>query len=793
MKIPEIPYNEVERIKALHAYNIIDTLEEADYDFITKLASEILNTPISLISLITEDKQWFKSHHGLDVRETPREFAFCAHAINNPNDVLVINDARIDNRFCDNPLVVNDPYVIFYAGVPLVNEDGYALGTLCTIDHKPREIEQKQVDALKIIAQQVMNLLELRKKSSEIEQLNIELEKYTYLFNQSQNISKLGAWELDINSGKTIWTDEVYNIHEVTKNFDHNKENGILFYHEQDQPIVAKAIQNAVSKNKPFDVTCRFISAKNNFKWVRVTGKLINEKLIGSFQDITILKEKEKEIELQKEKLFNIISATKIGTWEWDIEKDLTIINDNWAEMIGYKVKEILPMNIDKWKEIIHPLDLIKTEKKLEDHFSGKTDFYEVEFRLKHKNGEYIWILDRGKVLEWSVNKKPIKMFGIHQNITERKKKEIELSYQENLLNALFEFSPIGIALTDYESGRYLNVNHNLLLNTGYSKEEFLQLTYWDITPNEYLEKEKKAKNEINQYGIFHSFEKEYLRKDGTRFPVMIRGFVVTDIDGNKKVWSYVEDLTAQKEAEKEKEYLKKIESLLAVTEEQNARLKNFAYIVSHNLRSHSGGISSLLLLLNEENKDLANNEMFQYLQKASENLTETIQHLNEVVEISLSGSQKSIPINLRNVINSVIDGLTITAKNSNVTIINEVNSDVIIFAIPAYLESIILNFITNGIKYKSENKDAFVKITAHNENNYTVLSFSDNGLGIDLERHKKNLFGMYKTFHKNPEAKGIGLFITKNQIESMGGKIEVESEINKGSTFKIFLPNEKN
>ena len=149
--------------ESLKSYDILDSLPEAEYDDITKLASEICQTNVSLISLIDDKKQWFKSIHGLEVKETPRDFAFCTHAILNPNEILIVPDSRLDTRFADNPLVTNDPHVVFYAGVPLVNRDGYPLGSLCVIDSSTKELNANQITALKVLAKHVVSLVELRK------------------------------------------------------------------------------------------------------------------------------------------------------------------------------------------------------------------------------------------------------------------------------------------------------------------------------------------------------------------------------------------------------------------------------------------------------------------------------------------------------------------------------------------------------------------------------------------------------------------------------------------------------
>lgn len=222
------------------------------------------------------------------------------------------------------------------------------------------------------------------------------------------------------------------------------------------------------------------------------------------------------------------------------------------------------------------------------------------------------------------------------------------------------------------------------------------------------------------------------------------------------------------------------------IIREQNKRLMNFANITSHNLRNYGHGFSALSELLVEADSTEIYAELVGHLKTTSTNFTETLKNLNEIVHMQNMSDIESESLNLYDHIIKTLSALSVQINNSYSIIKNNIDPNTIIQGNPAYMESILVNFLANAIKYQHPDRTPIIELDSVVKNGKVVLTISDNGKGINLVKYGKDLFGMYKTFHGNKDAQGIGLYITKYQIEAMGGEVHVKSEENEGSKFII-------
>jgi PAS domain S-box-containing protein len=289
------------RLEALASLNILDTEPEPAFDAIVASVAALTNSPIALVSLVDEGRQWFKARVGLDETETPRDIAFCAHAIAGEGP-LVVPDARVDARFADNPLVLGPPHLASYLGVPLVDDGGHALGTLCVLDRVPRDWTPGDVAQVARLAKVACEMFRLRRKAGKAEsladritELYEQLDAEHSLFRTVEQLGVIGGWELELQTKKLRWSSQTRRIHEVPDDFEPDLESAIEFYAPEARDMVRDKVDSALLTGEEWDIEAPLVTAKGNRIWVRAVGRVVVKdgfphKLVGAFQDQTYAK-----------------------------------------------------------------------------------------------------------------------------------------------------------------------------------------------------------------------------------------------------------------------------------------------------------------------------------------------------------------------------------------------------------------------------------------------------------------------------------------------------------------------
>nr|WP_262909242.1 PAS domain S-box protein [Mucilaginibacter roseus] len=559
---------------------------------------------------------------------------------------------------------------------------------------------------------------------------------------------------------------------------------------DDDWDMVRRHINQSIEKGgaKPFNITPRFWHRNGSVRWINCKGNVVEHdaenrptRLVGINVDVTRHVLAEQELTNNKDLLNKTNLSIKLGGWEIDIENNTLA----WTQV----TKQLYGADIDYTPTVSVMYNMYKPgrcQTLMHEAFSNIVETgesFDVETIMVSQHGKEVWV----RIIAHAEfeDRQCSKIYGTLQDISEQVAVRHNLKNSEERFESAFENSPTGMALVSPE-GKWLKVNGTLANSLGYTPEEFSELTFQEITHPEDLDAdlellEKLVKDDIPKYEM----EKRYFHKNGNIVWALLSVSIVRDSDGNPLHFvSHVYDITEKKLQHR------RIQETLDIVGDQNNRLLNFAYIVSHNLRTHSGNFQSLIELVNDPNtSNEEKQEYLQLLESVSNQLNETILNLNDVVSIQANRHLQKTPVNLYEYVQKTIETLTPDIIRYDVTIENNVAPDANIYFHPAYLESILLNFLTNAIKYRSADRKPLIQVNLTNCQHKDYLTITDNGIGIDMSKHGNDLFGMYKTFHGNADARGIGLFITKNQIEAMGGKIEVESAVNLGTTFKISLP----
>ncbi|MBK8418753.1 MAG: PAS domain S-box protein [Anaerolineales bacterium] len=390
---------------------------------------------------------------------------------------------------------------------------------------------------------------------------------------RAQAVSQLGNWELDLSADTLTWSDEIYNLFEIDRGQIEPSYEGFLnVIHPHDRALVNDKYQNSLKTREPYHVDHRLLMPDGRVKWVHEAcdtdfdaqgNPLISR---GTIQDITERKQMEDALRHAHWRAESILEGTQAGTWEWNIQSGETAFNQKWAQIIGYTLDELAPVSIKTWEKFSHPEDLKQSGELLERHFAGELPNYEFESRMKHKDGRWVWVLDRGRVITRTSDGKPLMMFGTHQDITERKQMEIDLQAQRDFATQIVNVMGQGLTVTDAD-GRFEFVNPAYARLFGYVPADLIGRRPVDISlPEENAVLSEQRKRRMK--GQVSTYESRLIRTDGSIAHVLITG-APREIDGKYAgAIAVITDLTEQKQ----------VENKLRASEEKYRTVANFTY-----------------------------------------------------------------------------------------------------------------------------------------------------------------------------------------------------------------------
>ncbi|TGM02410.1 PAS domain S-box protein [Leptospira jelokensis] len=558
-----------------------------------------------------------------------------------------------------------------------------------------------------------------------------------------------------------------------TYDIPENKQEFIEEYHRIDSLIFKEGKQVKIEK-EPHLGKDGFIRYFNTVKApIRDQYGNIKE-LVAVARDIT-----DSEDILGKLKLITEITSDYIYTAkiiDGEIFADWS--SGNLSKIVGYTVEDI--GKLGGWIKIIHPDDLGLVGNRVSEILQGKIGVS--EYRVLAKNGEYIWIRDYSKPLIDEFGKLS-KLIGASKNITLEKEAETKLKESNERFKASLEASFESIyflsILKDNEGTiidfLFTEMNEKGSKNLGVPKEELIGKRICELYPinleNGFFEQYKQV------FLTKEPLEQDYTIPDGYYTPGYFHHIVLPTTDGVVIYNRNISDWVAKN---------KELETLVQVTNRQNERLREYTYITSHNLRAPIANILSLCNLLKDDPSDQS---LVQMIESSAVQLDHMMRNLNELLTIekdSLSLVKKEINVQ-KEIQNQLL--LFVSDKSEHTKVNVSIPDDVVLYTIPVYFESIINNVLSNAFKYCSHKTIGHIQIEINESEEFVILSISDNGVGIDLEKYRSKMFKMNSRFHPNIEGKGMGLFLTKYQIESLGGKIEVESQVDKGTSFHLYFP----
>ncbi|TGK61709.1 PAS domain S-box protein [Leptospira wolffii] len=565
------------------------------------------------------------------------------------------------------------------------------------------------------------------------------------------------------------------------------------FLPQEDGERVRREIKDSFRSGNPIEATqYRFIRKDGSEIWLETSMQPVRDRqgrithIQTTSRDVTSQTVLHRSFEQEKKFSSLMSELAHVGAWESNIEEGTLF----WSPAVFRILGRDPSLGIDRetvYRKYSHPEDMEKLRNfNMKAYQQGES--YAVEHRMLDEEGNVIWVRSYGKPLH--SEDRIVGVYGAMQDITFSKLVEEEIRLSEKKFSEAFHSSGNGIILVD-KDGSLLEVNQSFAQMVGYTQEELLYKSFQEITYQEDLGIGGEALRKIVRGEKNNAqFAKRYIHKKGHIVWVFITAAAVRKDSGELMfIVTQVQDISRKRILENIlREKNSRLKSVGSHLKERISQLEEFNQIVSHNIRSPIGNIHTLVRFLEEAETEEEKREYIDYLKKTSEQLLSTLNELVEVIRIRQSPKIVSERISFEESFSHV--------KSMFLGQITETGADVgFDFTLcpwinypPVYLESIFLNLLSNSLKYRSQGRKPVIKFRTYWSGGIQVLEAEDNGLGIDLNKHGNQIFKLHKRFHRDTDGKGLGLFMTKNQIESLGGEINVESVPGSGTKFVIQL-----